>query len=343
MADVAWIGQDGNLWYKGSQGVQNWGSANNYQFVDGGLRSTNADSLLGQGAGFAPGVTQIPDPAVVERTVVAGDGGGGGAAPKVFNQAGASATQNTIDQLSRILPTLLQEQEAKYRNTEAELGRQREAQQNQYNTSTTTNQQNYDANFMDSIRAGIKGLGGVLSLLRGTGAAGGTAEELARDTVGGVTAQDIRGGADTQKENQAGLDTSLSTFLTDLERKRKMNQDTLENNKRAVTRDNQTELQRLFGTMAGFYGDVGNQTEASNWINRGAELTPSIVQNTTSQISDYDTAPVAVQAPQLTAFSGPTQPSVQTAPGGQVGSGIFTMTDPRRRREQQAPLVPVGV
>ncbi len=94
--------------------------------------------------------------------------------------------------------------------------------------------------------------------------------------------------------------------------------------------------------MAGFYGDVDNVGESNNWMARAGALTPDIAANSRTQVSNYDTAPVSVKAPELTAFAGPTQPSTVTAPGGQVGSGIFTMTDTRRRREQ-APAQPVGV
>ncbi len=149
-----------------------------------------------------------------------------------------------------------------------------------------------------------------------------------------MTANDIRTGADTREENQLALDNSLSSFLTELGRKRRENEDTLVNNERAIRRDSDTQLQDLFGKMAGFYGDAGNTAEATSWMNRAGELTPRIADNSRAQVSKYDTAPVSIKAPELTAFASPTQPSVVTAPGCQVGSGIFTITEPRRRREQ---------
>lgn len=263
-------------------------------------------------------------------------GGGGSSTP--LNQAGVNNTQLTIDQLPALLQAALAAEATRYGNTMNEFNTQEQGQRKTYDTSTTTNQLNYDENFMDSIRSGIKGLSGLTSLLRGTGAGGGTAEDLARDTVGGVTASDIRTGADTQKENQTSLDTSLEGFLTDLKRKRQMAEDNRINNERAVRRESDTQMQELFGKMAGFYGDAGNTAAANEWTNRAGTLTPQIAQNSMAQVSAYDTAPVTVAAPQLTAFSGPTQPSVTTAPDGQVGSGIFTMNENRRRKEQTAPV-----
>lgn len=338
---VYWIGQDGNIWYKDSGGTRNMGPAGaNVTRPDAtGFYDPWADV---QETPIRFNATQIADPMVQQNTATAPSGGT--STGKVFNQAGADNTQRTIDQIPGLLQAALESEANSYGNTVNGYNSAEGVQRKTYDTGTTTNQQNYDSNFMDSIRAGIKGLGGLMALLRGTGASGGTAENLARDTVGGVTSNDIRTGADTQKENQGALDSSLSTFLTDLQQKRKAAEDTHTNNMRAINRDSNTQLQDLFGKMAGFYGDVGNTAAANDWMNRAGALTPDIAANSKTQVSPYDTTPVAIQAPQLTAFAAPTQPSVTTAPG-QVGSGIFTMTDPRRKKDATvAPTpVPVGV
>lgn len=330
---VYWTGGDGNVYQRVGDQVVNQGQlirdyGNGFDAVRGSAESSRID-----------------DPNVqVQQSQAPGNpggssAGGGGAPAPVFNQAGADNTQRTINEIPGLLEAALQAERTRYGNTIGEFNAQEQGQRKTYGESTTTNQQNYDSNYMDSIRAGITGLGGLMSLLRGTGAGGGTAEDMARDTVGGVTATDIRAGADTQKENQTTLDSSLNTFLSDLSRKRKANEDTLVNNERAVRRDSNTQLQDLYGKMAGFYGDVGNTGETNNWMNRAGALTPDIAANSRTQVSPYDTAPVTVKAPEISAFAAPTQPSIVTAPGGQVGSGIFSMTEPKRRKEAE----PVGV
>ncbi len=337
-AGVYWKGNDGNVWVKGDQGTNSAGAwdanTNNYWMSRGFDYIPDPNPANNWNYGNGPADTapapRAPAPA----------GGSTGAAPKVLNQAGIDVTQGTINELPGILEAALAAERQKYGNTVNQFNAQEEGQRKTYGESTTTNLKNYDATFMDSLRAGIHGLGGLLGLLRGTGAAGGTAEETARDTVGGVTANDIRTGADTRNENQSGLDTTLSTFLSDLGLKRKMNEDALVNNERAYRRDSDTQLQDLYGKMAGFYGDVGDTGHASEWMHRAGEITPRIAANTRTQVSPYDTTPVAVKAPELSAFAAPTQPTVTTAPEGQVGSGIFTMTDPRRRKDL---LAPVGV
>lgn len=332
---VYWIGQDGNIWLKDGAGTRNMGPG-------GGQARPDATGFLDPWADVQEtpmrfNATQIADP-MVQQSSPAPTGGGSGVARPVLNRAGVDNTQRAIDEIPGLLEAALAAERQRYGNTVNDFNAQETGQRKTYEGSTVTNQQNYDSNFMDSIRAGIKGVGGLLSLLRGTGAGGGTAEDMARETVGGVTANDIRTGADTQKENQTSLDSSLSTFLTDLGRKRRVNEDTLVNNERAVRRDTNTQLQDLFGKMAGFYGDAGDTGNATSWMNRAGDLTPEIAANSRTQVSPYDTTPVTVKAPELTAFSGPTQPNVVTAPDGQVGSGIFTMTDNRRRRQTAAPV-----
>lgn len=342
---VAWVGADGNLWWRQGDQVINAGPANSYQFTNGGLRALDPNSALGQGAGFAPGVDQIADPnAPAPQRAPAG--GTPGPAKPAFNQAGAENTQRTIDQIPGLLQAALEAEGTSHANTVNGFNAAEGVQRDNYDKGSVTNTKNYDSNFMDSIRAGIHGLSGLMSLLRGTGAGGGTAEDLARDTVGGVTSGDIRTGADTRNENQGQLDSSLSTFLSDLGTKRKAADDTFTNNQRAIHRDSSTQLQDLFGKMAGFYGDVGNTGASNDWMNRAGSLTPEIAANSRTQVSPYDTTPVVVHAPNLTSFADPTQPSVVTAPGGQVGSGIFTMSDTRRKKDAAAPTptpAPAGV
>lgn len=275
--------------------------------------------------------------------------GGGGSAPSggstapsggvvrpALNQAAVDNTQRTINEIPGLLEAALAAERTRYGNTIRDFNTQEGQQRETYDKSTTTNQQNYDQNYMASILSGIKGLGGLMSLLRGTGGGGGTAEDVVRDTVGGVTANDIREGADTRNENQVALDTTLNTFISDLDRKRRANEDTLTNNERAIRRDSNTQLQELYGKMAGFFGDAGRTAEANDWMSRAGNLTPNIAADSRTQVSAYDTAPVAVKAPELAAFAAPTQPNVVTAPDGQVGSGIFTISD--RRRREQAPV-----
>ncbi len=342
MDGVYWIGQDGNIWLKDSGGVRNMGPAGaNVTRPDAnGFYDPWADNNQ---EAIRFDVKQIADPMVAQQASTAPSGSTAPArvAP-VLNQAAVNNTATAIDQIPGILQAALQSEDQRYGNTVNQFNAEEGTQRKTYEGSTVTNQKNYDATYMDSIRAGIKGLGGLMALLRGTGASGGTVDDQVRDTVGGVTSNDIRTGADTRNENQGSLDSSLETFLTALKGKRAVNDDTLVNNKRSIQRDADTQLQDLYGKMAGYYGDAEQTGSRDWWMARAGEVTPRIAANTRTQVSAYDTAPVPVQAPQLSAFAGPTQPNVLAAPAsGQVGSGIFTMSD-RRRKDPNLAAVPAG-
>lgn len=335
---VYWIGQDNNIWYKDENGTRNMGPAG----ANAGNPAPDANGFYDPWADPTEhaihfDAQQIADPMVQQQSAPSNPNGG--VARPVLNRAAVDNTQRSIDQIAPLLQAALEAEGTRFSNAANEQNNQEQSQRGQYGESTTTNQKNYDANFMDSIRAGIKGLGGLMALLRGTGAAGGSVDQDVRNTVGGVTSNDIRQGADTQKENQTALDASLSSFLTDLGVKRRQNEDTRVNNERAYRRDSNTQLQDLYGKMAGYYGDAGDSGNADRFMRMAGDLTPEIAANSRTQISPYDTTPVAVQAPKVTAFAGPTQPNVLAVPSdGQVGSGIFTMTDNRRRKD----AVPAG-
>lgn len=328
---VYWTGADGNIYLKTNTGVSNLGSAQQAQPWNLTLN----------------GAQEIADP----NPGNPGAGGGGGSAPAgggasypALNRGAVNNTQLAIDQIPGLLAAALANEDTSYGNTVAGFNAQEEGQRGTYNKSTETNQLNYDSNYMDSIRAGIKGFGNMLQILRGTGAAGGTAQDNVQDVVGGVTANDIRTGADTRNTNQTALDSSLTSFLTELKGKRQMADDTRQNNIRAINRDSNTQLQDLYGKMAGFYGDAGQTAQRDDFMGRAGQLTRAIGDNSKAVVSRYDTTPVAVAAPQLTAFAAPAAPDVAAVPqDGQVGSGIFTMGRKRNDQVTVPTAAPVGV
>lgn len=341
MAATYWVGQDGNIYYgSGMTGapVQNLGSSTKGQF------ETRGDGLYDRFTdNGVPTLTyaaqQIADPSAPAVQQSAPSGGGGTTSTRpVLDQAAVNNTQATIDQIPGLLAAALAAEQNNYNNTINSFNAQEQSQRGQYDQSTTTNTKNYDANMMDSVRSGAKGLGGLMQILRGTGAEG-----WARDTVGTQTSKDIRTGLDTRDQNQTSVDAALSSFLTELKGKKQVNEDAYENNRRAVQRESDTQLQDLFGKMAGYYGEAEMAPQRQDFMNRAGALTPSIAQNSMSKVSAYDNAPVSVKAPDISAFAAPTNPNIGYNPsGGQVGSGIFTMAKPDERRRRDQNAVPMG-
>ena len=325
---VWWIGNNGNVYTRvaGQDGVKDYGSYDALKHL-----SSNTSGIAGLDY-VTNGLDQINNPSK-KTTAPNQNNRSGGQTHAPLNQAAVNNTQTSIDALPGILQQALDSEAQKYNNTNAQFDEQQRQQQGQYDASTVTNNQNYDKNLMAAIRAGSQGLGGLLSILRGTGAGGGTAEDWARNAVQGATANDISTGLDTQKENQTSLDSSLSSFLTELKGKRQENQDTYENNQRAARSENNTQLQKLLTQMAGYYGDAGDQGNYNSYMERAGALTPTIAADSGARVSAYDTSPVAVKAAPISAFADPTRQSVsssETSGPTQIGTGIFTLGDKRK-------------
>jgi hypothetical protein len=327
---VFWVGADGNVYLKGDNSV-NGGATTN-------IGSASQNKIVGNGAGLESNTLsqsieaqQIADPNAPASSAPSNPTG---STTPALDTASVANTNLAIQQIAPLLAAALGNENTNFTNTQAQDDAQQQQQQAAYDTGTTTNQQNYDSNFMAAIRAGIQGLHGLFQMLRGTGAAGGTAEDQARNVVGNQTSSDIQTGEQTQKQNQTSLDSTLSQFLTNLQLKRQQDADTHANNVKAIQSASDTQLQDLYGKLAGYYGTAGDTANYNKYMGEAGGLTPQIAQATMTHTTPYDTTPVAVQAPQITAFTAPTQPSVvSTAPdNSQIGSGIFTLAQANNKK-----------
>ena len=248
-------------------------------------------------------------------------------APKpVLNQAAVNNTQGSIDALAGILQRALDAENQKYTDAETLFNEQQAGEQGRYDKGTETNQLNYDSNLMASLRAGAKGLGGLLSILRGTGAEG-----WANDAVRDTTSSDIRTGLDNRNENQTSLDNGIGSFLGELAGKRRDNEATRQNNEFAHRGNNASEAQRLYKEMAGFYSDAEDTGNATRLMNKAGEYTPEIAKYSVAPVRGYDASPVKVQAAPVTAFSGAAEQNVNYDGGSNPNNGIFTINNTRKK------------
>lgn len=243
-----------------------------------------------------------------------------------LNNAAIANTNKSLALLPDILAHALAANDQSFQNAQHGFDVQEQQQRGQYNDGTTTNQNNYDANTMASLRAGAQGLGGLLSILRGTGVEG-WANNVVRDT----TNSDIRNGADTRQQNQTALDTSLSSFLSDLADKRHSNEVTHQNNEFASRKDNATQLQDLYTKMAQYYADNGDNATATDFMNKAGDQSQAIARYGVAPVGKYDMSPVTVKAPEISAFAAPTQQSINYNGGDTGTGGIFTIGDARKR------------
>lgn len=283
------------------------------QQTDGSWSPLNSGNVLGTVTGSATGNNHAPAPVQ--------------AAPKpVLNQAAVNNTQGSIDELAGILQRALDAENQKYTDAETLFNEQQAGEQGRYDKGTETNQLNYDSNLMASLRAGAKGLGGLLSILRGTGAEG-----WANDAVRDTTSSDIRTGLDTRNENQTSLDNGMGSFLGELAGKRRDNEATRQNNEFAHRGNNASEAQRLYKEMAGFYSDAEDTGNATRLMNKAGEYTPEIAKYSVAPVRGYDSSPVKVQAAPVTAFGGAAEQNVNYDGGSNPNNGIFTINNTRKK------------
>lgn len=317
-----WIGQDGNVWVQGHQGTNAAGRADD--------NSTNYWSNMGY--------QQIFDPAGYDASGV-NDLIGGGAqktpAPRpVLNQGAINNTRMNLDALAGILAEALGSAQTGYNNANNQFAAQEQQQKGQYDESTLRNMGNYDSNLAAALRAGRSGRQGLMAALRGGGGAGNEyASNWINDVVGDTTSNDIREGFNTYDENRASVDNSYGTFLSGIKEKRQKNDETLENNRRAARLYDAQQRQELLQKIAGEYGAAEMTGERDNYLAQAAAQTPNVAANMNSYVKQYDTAPVKVEAPNVTAFDTPEQQDMTATPNR--NTGIFSLMDPRRRDRRE--------
>ena len=327
-----WRGADGNVWVAGEGGTNSAGAWDNNTFNYWKNRQYKLiNDPTGQYNPVSGGTTSSSPSGAPSG---GGSGGGGG----VFNQAAVDATNASLGSLGTILAQALASAETGYNNANSQFNSQEKLQREQYDEGTLGNMKNYDSNLAASLRAGRSGLSGLMAALRGGGGGGNQfARDWVQNTVADTTSNDIREGFGTYDENRSELDNSINTFLTELKGKRQQNEDTLENNRRAARLYDAEQRQNLFQKLAELYSTGGRTGEASNYLAQAGAQAPVIASNMGSQVSAYDTAPIEVDSPDITAFESPEKQSMTaTDSKSGRGSGIFSLTDPRRKERREA-------
>lgn len=269
-------------------------------------------------------------------TTQAPAGGGGGTARSALNQVAVDNTLGSIRALDEILGRQLSENQGQFDETQQRLAAQRAQQQGRFDEGIVTNNQNYGRNLMSSVSGGIRGLQGLMEVLGG--AARGSMGDWARQAVSRQTASDIQMGADTQKENQGVLETTLNSNLDSIAERERENDLIRRNNEAAYRRERATQLQGLNQTLANLYGDAGRTAERDNYLRAAGALTPEIAQNSVAQRGTYSTEPSNIREAQIADFSAPTEQrmSATSNDGGDIGAGIFTIGNNRRKLSGQA-------
>lgn len=327
---VYWIGQDGNVYVDGQNMGRDLGGGHAGAYTaanrSGIARYIDDPNPGGGGGGADPGAflgdaSQAP---------------GGGGTGQRLNQVGINAANAQLGTLDAELARALAAEEQDYQNTRAGYDAEAGERLRQRDEGVTRNTQNYDSNLMASLRAGSRGIGGLMQILRGSA---GTAVERARGAVADTTADDIRAGYDTNRENTEAITGAYNTFATSDKLRRDQLEDQYANNRMAAEAQKFSRQQQLLNDLAGYYSQAGMDAQANDFSSRAVGLQPELSARSARQVSKITPQQASWQAPEITAFSGASAPEVITpTEQGRIGAGVFTLGDERRRRE-----VPVGV
>jgi len=328
---VYWYGQDGNIWLKGNDGVKNVGALDDIRGTDFANAIFANNQRIDDPNPGNPGANSSQNTAPAPRQT-----GNSAPANKPLNQAQVDATNQSLGSLGQILANAYASAQTGYDNARDQLNAQEATQRARYDQESLKNQQNYDANLGASLRAGRSGLSGLMAALRGGGGGGNDyARNWIQNTVADTTANDIREGYNTFDENRTAQDNNLSTFLTDLAGKRRENEDALVNNRRAADLYDAQQKQGLYQKLADLYGEAGNAGENARYLGLAGGQAGNIAQNMGAQVSKYNSSPIEVKSPDMTAFAAPETQSMGASENAR-GTGIFSMLDPRRREKELA-------
>lgn len=308
---VYWVGQDGNTYVKGPNGVQNYGKASS-------TSDAGAETALG-----SVQATRIQDPnpgGVNPNSTNNGTASSGGGTTYqdrtndlTLQNAGLSAVDATqkagLDKVSSALNDIA----GKY---EGDLG----TAKTEYGSTSDSNQNDLQANKEVALQNAAQGRRGLYSTLASLGALSGTGLELANNAVQKGANSDLTTAADTFATNQRALDTNYNTYVTNEQRAEQKAKDAAANDEEQVRNDALKSQQTYLSNIANDYQAEGKPDLAAPYVARAAALFPQIATTNVPTI-DLGYTGAAYTAPTLSQYVGKANnTTVQTTPATPNGS-----------------------
>lgn len=325
---VYWIGQDGNIWYKSSYGVNNLGPEN-AQIISN-LEVNQAE--------------RINDPMVSttspQDSAASSTGGSGGSSGPSYDPLDAAAVENT----QKAIDSLGTEQNVGYRNIEDSfnslLGRyKQEAARNEedYTGQSTTNSTNLQKNKQNALVAAAQGLRGLRGVLGSIGALSGTGRFLANRAVQQGANEDIGEAADTFAGNSQNLDRAIKRFREEDEDRRREAGTARTNQRTALEGSIANKRQDFYQKMAELFSAAGRTGEATTWLNRAGDLNDIIAQKSRVGATPFTARAAAFTPGELENYlAGAGDMTVDVRSGDSAAPG--TVLPGRRRRRDESAL-----
>lgn len=316
---VYWVGQDGNVYLKGSDGsTKNVGAPVNLQ--DNGFDSQ----------GFSAEATRINDPNPIANPdprlkATTNDG-----ATIKDTAAARNATQVSIDSLDAILGNAKSGADGEYNSVTDAYNTEDAANLEKYKGDIQKNEINHDANTQASLLGAARGSRGLYATLASLGALNGTGRTLANRAVASEANSDLGAGDKSFDTNVSSL-VDARYIMDKQEQQRRLDAEKIKADaKQNAEYDYYKGNQDLSKEMAGLWTDNGNNAEAANWLNRSSTYTPEMAKRTKVNVGQYAKTPLAYSAPEMNKYLGGTNTTaVNVAGGNPINGALYTSTKKR--------------
>lgn len=316
---VFWVGADGKVYVKGSQGTNAAGTAD-----------ANTSSYWG-GKGF----TQIADPNApaprdTVNTVVQGGGGGSGgsaaAAPVLPDKSNDIAQQNAgLNAVGSYVSSGQAAIDAALAALTGTYDTEAGAEKTSYNTNTDQNKVNLSKNQQTALVNAAQGRQGLNGTLASLGALNGSGIELATRAVQKGANEDLAGASDNYATNAHALDEADAAFTTQDKERRDAAKRAADQGKTKVQNTGLTQQLGYYQQLSNDYADEGDKGNASKYSDLAASLFPEIART-----SVPDSAPTysaaTYTAPALASYLAGGNTQVQTTPATAATGGIPGLT-----------------
>jgi hypothetical protein len=315
---VYWIGQDGNVYYKGagvSGGVINAGTP-----VDPAITPTGFSSTQ-NGKQVSASATRIADPnpgnpgATTNNTPASTTTAEDKSNDIAYNLAGLGQIQNEENAGTSAVSQALQPIVDQYNN---ELT----SATSDYNQSSQENEQDLQSDKETAMQNAVQGRLGLYGTLASLGALNGTGLVLANNAVAEGANEDLGTAADTYAKNQKAVDESYTTY-TDNEKKELAAAQSAGNNDTEIAQHGAlVDQQNFLKGLVGDYAAELNPTEAANYNQQLIALQPQLAATNVPQTNISYAGSGAWSAPSLASYVGSAN---NTTVQPTTGTGVFNV------------------
>lgn len=329
MANVYWVGQDGNIWLKTAQGTQNMGKPNGV-----GAKDVGFDAERGSAE-----AQRIADP--LANANPAGTGGTGGGTPaKVMNTAAANATQQAIDSLAIEQSTGNKNIDDSTNAVLDKYGREAQKAEADYGDQTVTNDTNLQKNKQNAMVSAAQGRRGLRGTLASIGALSGDGVKLADRAVTEGANQDIGEATDTAATNATTLKKAKDNFDEEDKQRRAEAETARVNQKTALEGSVLSKRQQYLQKLAEIFSEGGNTGRAGELLNEAGSLNGQIASKTAVQAAPLVAKGAAFTPGTLESYlAGAGDMTVEVAPGGEGGDANPTILAGKTRKEDRDRLL----